>query len=253
MAEDLWKLRKRRGMTISQLANKAGVPALSIQEYEQGQPVRVADLGRLAKALFVDEFEIKIQSDPKPAGKPPKPAAPPVQEEKPAAPAPQKATPPRPPSPAKPTQISHLLELAKKLGQDEADVQKAAQEAVGKPLDQLSLVEARQLLYTYTEQIKEKRAVEEASRPEGTRRRRAQLPEGIDEFELNYLQSCQESGDVLAFHLLNGKTFTGRVIGFSAYQIMIDQGDNTEITLQKLALAYYLRTTSGAQEEGAGA
>lgn len=251
MAEDLWKLRKRRGMSISQLANKSGVPALSIQEYEQGKAVRVADLGRLAKALFVDEFDIKIQSDPKPAGKPRQPEAP-------APPPEKKAPPPAPPQnkakpqpaktqpaktqPAKPTQISHLLELANKLGQNEADVQKAAQEAVGKPLNELSLTEARQLLHEYTEQIKEQNATEEANRPEGTRRKRAQLPEGIDEFELNYLESCRESGDAVTFYLLNGKTFTGRVIGFSPYQIMIDQGNGTEVTLHKLALAYYTRT-----------
>jgi transcriptional regulator with XRE-family HTH domain len=248
MAEDLWKLRKRRGMSISQLASKAGVPALSIQEYEQGHPVRVADLGRLAKALFVDEFEIKIQSDPKPAGKP---AASPAPEEKPTAPPPKKTAPAPPPSPAKPTQISHLMELARKLGQDEADVQAAAQETEGKPLDQLSLTEARQLLHIYTEKIKEQKTVAEIQRPDGTRRKRAHLPEGVDEFELKYLESCRESGDMLTFHLLNGKTFTGRVIGFSPYQIMITQDDGTEITLHKLALAYYLRPAPEKTDEEA--
>lgn len=255
MAEDLWKLRKRRGMSISQLANKSGVPALSIQEYEQGKSVRVADLGRLAKALFVDEFEIKIQSDPKPAGKP-KPETPapaPAKQEPPPEKPEKKAKQPQPQPPAKPTQISHLLELASKLGQDEEAVQNTAQETVGKPLEELSLVEARQLLYQYTEQIKEQKAAEEANRPEGTRRKRAQLPEGIDEYELNYLESCQESGDSLTFHLLNGKTFTGRVIGFSPYQIMIDPGDGAEITLQKMALAYYMRSTAPEPAEEASA
>lgn len=250
MAEDLWKLRKRRGMTVSQLANKAGVPALSIQEYEQGQPVRMADLSRLAKALFVDEFDIKIQSDPKPAGKPrrppePLPSAP--------APAPVPSVPPEPKQkaasppvkPARPTQVTHLLDLARKLGQDEQMVEEVA----GKPLDELSLAEARQLLHDYTAEIKAQKEEAEANRPDGTRRKRAQLPEGIDDFELNYLAECRESGDEVSFHLLSGKVFTGRVIGFSPYHIIIDEGNGTETTLHKLALAYYTRTTAPKEAE----
>ncbi|MER3514040.1 MAG: XRE family transcriptional regulator, partial [Chloroflexota bacterium] len=54
MAEDLWKLRQRKGMTVQQLAAKSGIPVAVIQEYEAGKrPIRSADLPKLARALFV--------------------------------------------------------------------------------------------------------------------------------------------------------------------------------------------------------
>jgi transcriptional regulator with XRE-family HTH domain len=254
MAEDLWNLRKRRGMTVKQLANKSGVPALSIEEYERGEPIRIADLARLARALFVDEFDIKIQSDPKPdapAPRPPHPErtrpqetptqtrpTPPARPPKPSKPAPNK-----PAVMARPTQIEHLMNLAELLGEDEAAVLATA----GKPLDQLNRQEASQLLKQYQERVKEYRLQEEENRPPGTRRKRAHLPEGIDEFELNYLRQCQEAGDQLSFTLLNGQSFTGRVQGFSPYFITIEQPDGTETNIHKLALAYYQRRPAGEE------
>ena len=235
MAEDLWKLRKKRGMTVKQLANKSGVPAFSIHEYEHGQPIRIADLARLAKALFVDEIDIKIQSDPMQTAKsaPAQEAARPAKEEpekKRAAPKPKP-----PPPPASPGQINHLLNLGRALDEDEEAVTQAA----GKPLTELTRVEIKPLLKEYTERAATAKSAEEALRPDGTRRTRAHLPEAVDEFELQYLQERQEQGELVTFKLLSGEELTGKIIGFSPYQIMIEQRDQSEATINKLALVYY--------------
>lgn len=60
MSSNLWDLRKRRKMTVKQLAAKSGVLAKSIYAYEAGDPIKIADLGRLARVLYVDKTEIKI-------------------------------------------------------------------------------------------------------------------------------------------------------------------------------------------------
>ena len=66
MQQDLWKLRQQSRLTINELAANSEVPALSIYEYEQGRPIRSADLPKLAQALNVAEADIKPQSEPKP-------------------------------------------------------------------------------------------------------------------------------------------------------------------------------------------
>jgi transcriptional regulator with XRE-family HTH domain/sRNA-binding regulator protein Hfq len=239
MAEDLWKLRKKRGLTIKELANRSGVPAVSIHEYEHGRPVRLADLSRLAKALFVDELEIKIRSDPpaEPAEEtlkpPPQPAeVKPATESRPDG---KKSVAPGKHQPATPNQITHLLQLAELLGEDEEAVSSAA----GKPLESLSRAEMKPLLATYMKRAQEYKAAHEELRPDGTRRRRGHLPEAVDEFELQYLQARQECGEIVSFKLLNGEQMEGRVIGFSPYHILIAQDDQSEVTIHKLALAYY--------------
>jgi sRNA-binding regulator protein Hfq len=136
---------------------------------------------------------------------------------------------------ARPTQIEHLLNLAKIVGDDEAVLVASA----GKPLQELTLAEVRQLLGEYHQKVADYKQLDESERPAGTRRRRASLPEGIDEYEQNYLTACQAAGDVLHFVLLNGEELTGRVTGYSPYFITILQPDGRETTLHKLALAYY--------------
>ncbi|MCI0399579.1 MAG: helix-turn-helix domain-containing protein [Chloroflexi bacterium] len=237
MAEDLWNLRKHRKMTVKQLSAKSGVPAASIYEYERGQPVRAADIARLAKALFIKESELKVKSDPVPKESKQAPSP----QERPAAEAPPKPRPPRrPPQPlqmARPSQVDHLRQIAAKLGQAENDLVAR----LGKPLEELTLAEARQWLGVYTQEVVAFNQMEEQERPAGTRRKRAYLPEAVDSFELDYLTNCQETGDTLTFTLLNGQVFTGRVVGFSPYTITIQPEDGQEVTIHKLALAYYQR------------
>ncbi len=250
MAKNLWELRTERHMTVKQLAGKAGISASDIYAYEGGMLIPTAIRSRLAKALYVDQFEIKAQSDPKPKQqneRQPKSAAPErlVAQQRPASTT--TTTPPKPaarkqpaPRPVRESQIKHLLALAGKMGQDET----AVTETIGRPLTELTEREAGRWLTQYTEELKvfkAKRAAEaESERPPNTRRTRHHLPEGVDEFEFNYLTARQEAEDLIAFKLFDGTELNGRIIGFSPYNITIAQPDGTETTIQKLALAYYI-------------
>jgi len=60
-------LREQKKMSVAALANRAGLPIGLILEYESGQrAVDPRHLGRLARALYVEESEIRLQSDPRP-------------------------------------------------------------------------------------------------------------------------------------------------------------------------------------------
>jgi transcriptional regulator with XRE-family HTH domain len=243
MPEPLWKIRQRKGMSVNQLAAKSGVPAISISEYESGQSIRSADLPKLAKALYVEEWDIEIKCSPPSRGGPaaaqpaarattpqPKPARSPAAR---AAPS---------PLPARPSQIEHLLNLTTR---HFAKDRTALENELDKPLESLSRREASQLLNQYQRLLAEARTTE---LPDGERakRRRAYLPEGVDAFELDYLTNLQDSEALLQFSLFDGHGLEGTIKGFSPYSITIREKETgDEITLQKLAIAYY-RITSGA-------
>ncbi len=258
MSNNLWELRKQRNLTVKQLAAKSGIPAKNIYAYEAGEQVKMADLERLAKALFVNKAEIKFQSDPIPKAKPEPPQAKSARPAKPpqaraetpltSAPEPEKrqGKSPQPPQLATEGQLAHLNALINKLGLEET----AVIAHHGKPLDQLTFTEARQLLKTYEKDVKAQRVRQLGERPPGTRRERATVPEGVDEFEFGYLQARQEAGDEVTFTLFDETIFTGRIIGFSPYTITIQQADGSETTLYKLALAYY-QVAPGVVEEAA--
>ncbi|MFO7683127.1 MAG: helix-turn-helix transcriptional regulator [Chloroflexota bacterium] len=243
MAQNLWELRQIKRMTVKQLAGKSGIKTDRIYAYENGEPIKMADLDKLAKALFVNKNEIKIQSDPmqkkKPA--PPQQAVAAPAAPKPAAPSapPAKQPPTKKPPAAKPTQttsasegqLDYLRVLIAKLNEDET----AVSERLGKPLEELAFPEARQLLNTYHKAYKAR----QDQRPPDTRRKRGHLPEVVDDFEIKYLQTQQEAGTVITFTLFDKTEFSGRIIGFSPYNITIQQADDSEVTIQKLALAYY--------------
>jgi transcriptional regulator with XRE-family HTH domain len=236
MPEPLWKIRERKGLSVNQLAAKSGVPAISISEYEAGRAIRSADVPRLAKALYVEEWEIELQSEsrPKPKGAPSPSAAPREQKarEKPKV---------RPlPSPARLTQIEHLLSLTTR----HFDKGRAAlEEEVGKPLEEMTRSEASKLLRRYQQSLAETLSADNAGEVRG-KRKRAYLPEGVDEFEQKYLSTQQESDALILFTLFDGRELSGYVIGFGPYSItMREEQTGEEITLQKLAIAYY-RTIS---------
>lgn len=245
--EDLWRIRQRKQMSVSELSAKSGVPARRIQEYEAGKrPITASDLPRLARALYVEEWEIKPLSDPIPQPKPEKPKVPaptprpPQPAAPPAPPALKPAHPKAPPKrkavltqrPARPTQIEHLRQLAAKLSLDEATLEAR----VGKPLANLTSAEASALLKGL------QKALAEAA-PDRVRgkRRRPYLPEAVDAFEYRYLQACQDEGALLTFVLFDGQRMEGRVVGFSPYTITIQTPSGDEVTLRKLAIAYYRR------------
>jgi len=281
MPEDLWKIRQRKKMTIAQLAAKSGVPALSIQEYESGKvPIRAADLPRLARALFVREEDIKLRSSPPPRKEPRK--APrkrkkreempvregqiahierllralgktrqefesrlgrsmdslTVQEAKDLLKLLQKQLRERrAQEPARETQITHLLGLMRNLGLSQVEVERE----IGKPLEQLTRFEARQLLNKYQRMMTARRGPVDKA----VDRKRAHLPEAVDGFECTYLTRQMEDQALMRFTLFDGTTFTGRIIGFGTYNITIrEEGTGEQVTLQKLAIAYYRRLSS---------
>lgn len=85
----------------------------------------------------------------------------------------------------------------------------------------------------------QKRIVEEhPTRPKG-KRQRPYLPESVDEFEFRYLTMVQEQALQLDFKLFDGSEVSGQIIGFSPYAITIREPAGTEVTIQKLAIAYY--------------
>lgn len=233
MTKNLWELRQRKKMTVKQLASRSGVKAGNIYAYESGDPIRMADLEKLAKALYVNSNDIKIQSDPVPSQK--KKTAPVPSAAAPKTKTPQTAEKPAPSKQAKQSppategQIKHLLDLAKKLGHVEADVS----QRIGKPLNELTSPEAKTWLLTYTKEC-------QSLRPDDTRVKRTYLPESVDTFELNYLTQQQAAKTIMAFTLLDKTQFNGFIVGFSPYAITIEQADGTQVTMQKLALAYYM-------------
>lgn len=230
MPENLWEIRRRKKMKVRDLAAKSGVPASLIHQYEAGEkPISQAHLRQFARALIVDTWDIKAVSDPKPRAEraPGRPRPP--REPRPS----QKPRPPRPPAPVRPTQIEHLLNLTQRF----SDVDRASLEAqAGKSLEELTQKEASELLKQLQERIRQ----EQPPRPKQPfDRRRAYLPEGIDEFELKYLTAAQEATDVLNVTLIDGNQLEGQIVGFSPYTITLGQPDGGEITVNKLAIAYY--------------
>lgn len=244
MPEPLWKIRQRKGMNVNQLAAKSGVPAISIIEYEAGHSIRSADLPKLAKALYVEEWDIEIQSKARPkAERPRKPSPDRPKDAKPPA-AKKRAPPPL----ARPSQIEHLLTLTThNFDKDRA----ALEEEVGKPLEELTRPEASDLLKQYQKLLAESRPTMLPGEAR-SKRKRAYLPEGVDEFELQYLTAQQETGARLRFTLFDGRDVSGHIIGFSPYSITIkEESSGDEVTLQKLAIAYY-RVVAGAQASETG-
>jgi transcriptional regulator with XRE-family HTH domain len=230
MQQDLWRLRFQKRWTINDLSDRSGVPGLSIFEYDQGQTIRSADLPKLAEALGVEPDEIKLQSSPKP--RKPRGRAKRTRSDRP------KKSPP--PKPASETQISHLVALAVKLGETRADVEKK----IGNPLEKLNRKEISKWLTQYTDRIKERKQ-KIADDPAGTKRWRAHLPEGVDSFELHYLQDQKRAKAEITFTLFNDKEFTGRILGFGPYNITVRTKDGEDVTLQKLAIAYYSVASTG--------
>ncbi|NKQ35257.1 MAG: helix-turn-helix transcriptional regulator [Chloroflexi bacterium] len=261
MAENLWALRKKRNMKVGQLASKSGIPAKQIIAYEKGERIKVAHKARLARALFIDQEEIKWESEPEQKKKPkpkPKPAPKTKPTAKPAQNTTKASAPPKKirktPAmlPARPTQLEYLRNLLDKLGIEET----AVAEEIGKPLDELNQGQAGRLLSEYTRQWTEYRK----AHPPGTlgiadnQGKRAILPEGIDRFEYEYLEARQEAGDILTFTLFDGSVKHGRILGFTPYFITIQEENGDETTIQRLALAYYTRAAGeGAAETEAEA
>ena len=146
---------------------------------------------------------------------------------------PRKKTGPRrrqPTAPARPSQIEHLKGLLIRLDMSGDDLLRLA----GKPLSMLSRKEAAQLLTTCQTMLAERKP----PRPKG-KRRRPYLPESVDEHELVYLTEVQVSKRDMHLTLFNGDNLQGKLLGFSPYALTLSKDDGQEVTVAKLAIAYY--------------
>jgi transcriptional regulator with XRE-family HTH domain len=239
VAENLWALREQKKLSVAALANRAGLPIGLIIEYESGQrSIDPRHLGRLARALYVEESDIKLTADRRPPSSAPTAPREPTHEAAPS-PAPRPPSkgrervprakaPPRPPAPARPSQIAYLEGLLKRLNRTAADLEAE----IGKPLAELDRPTASELI---------KRLQAEAAQVKGVNRHRAYLPESVDAYEAQYLSTVQEQKQTLRFTLFDGSTVSGQVTGFSPYNITVLQADGSETTLNKLALVSYPR------------
>lgn len=257
MSENLWALREQKRLSVATLASRAGLPIGAIMEYESGtRSIDPRHLSRLARALYVEEAEIRLRSDPRPGGSqvqkqelPQEPAstsamassspaansrAPdqPVARQRIARP-PRPVSEARPPAPARASQIAHLEDLAQRLGKDRATLEAE----LGRPLEQLNRLEASTLL------VKLQTEIRTAPTPD---RHRAYLPEAVDQYELQYLTAAKDVGSLLYFTLFDGSNVEGQVAGFGPYNITVRLADGSELTLNKLAVATY-RLLPGAQ------
>jgi hypothetical protein len=64
----------------------------------------------------------------------------------------------------------------------------------------------------------------------------AYLPEAVDQYEHRYLTAAMAEERQLRFALFDGSTVEGQIVGFGPYNITIRAADDTELTLNKLAL-----------------
>lgn len=250
MAENLWALREQKKLSVAMLASRAGLPIGLIMQYESGQrSIDPRHIPRLARALYVEDSDIKLQSDPRPGSapmerQPRRPEKNLLAAEKAEGPArprekpvrqPRPAPAPRPPAMARPSQIAHLTDLLTHMGRSTADLEKE----LGKPLTELNRREASQLLFKLQNALREGLVAD---------RRRAYLPEAVDQFEYRYLTAASEEGAVLRFNLFDGSTVTGPIVGFSPYTITVRLENGDELTLNKLALVSYQKLARSGGE-----
>jgi hypothetical protein len=145
---------------------------------------------------------------------------------------------PKPPVPARPSQLAHLQTLLTKLHRTQAELEAE----IGKPVAELDRVAMSGVLKGLQEQI----------RGQTAERHRAYLPESVDAFEAQYLTAAQEAGDMLRFALFDGQSVEGQVIGFGPYSITIRTADAAERTINKLAIVSYTKAAgpAGRKEPG---
>lgn len=260
MAENLWALREQKRMSVATLASRAGLPIGLIMEYEAGlRSVDPRHLNRLARALYVEETDIRMRGEPRPGATPLEPPAerseqlsrppvrPPAREPTSNAPAapeqgsrvrmargPRIGVEPKPPAPARPSQLTHLNDLIFRLGLN----RDAVEAEMGKPLAEMNRLEASSLLARFQTQMRSAAIVD---------RHRAYLPEAVDQYELHYLTALRDSRAPVHFVLFDGSSVDGRISGFGPYQITVVPEDGSELTLNKLAVVSYRRAASGEE------
>jgi transcriptional regulator with XRE-family HTH domain len=133
-------------------------------------------------------------------------------------------------APARQSQLDHLKTLLVRLEMSGDELLRLA----GKPLSMLNRKEAAELLTTCQNMLAERKP----EKPKG-KRQRPYLPESVDEHELLYLTRLQLEKRPMQLTLFNGDSLGGTLLGFSPYALTLADGDGREVTVQKLAIAYY--------------
>ena len=145
-------------------------------------------------------------------------------------------------APARPSQLEHLKTLLLRLEMSGDDLLRLA----GKPLSMLNRKEAAELLTTCQGMIAQRKPPKAKGK-----RQRPYLPESVDEHELIYLTEVQLDKRDLRLTLFNGQTVEGKLQGFSPYALTLSKADGEEVTVQKLAIAYYETEPALAKVAGA--
>ncbi len=253
-------IRERKGMTVAQLAGKTSISIRTLQAYEAGERgIAPDDLRKLSRVLYVSTADLLQPSEgqsPSPPPPPsPRPIAPAVEltpqptppPRPPIAPSPEpvrrtqvdgnrtpRPTPtaprparepraPKPPGPATAGQIEQIRHLARRMGIDEPSLV----ERFGAPLESLDHTAARAAITSLRTEMEES----------GTWQPR--VAEGPDQ-EGEYLRKLREHGIPIEILLINGERFAGRISDFTPYVIQIrDRTNGEEVTVRKLAIAYY--------------
>src|SRR5437870_2839279 len=123
----LRSIRERKGLTVGQLAARASIPSRVLTEYEEGrQPIPLPHAKLLAKALWVQMEDLLPAAG----------TAPPTPDSRRRPPRPLAA----PPKNISEGQIEELMRLAARLEIEQAKVE----ESMGKPIQALSRVEAKE-------------------------------------------------------------------------------------------------------------
>jgi sRNA-binding regulator protein Hfq len=128
----------------------------------------------------------------------------------------------RAPGPATKGQLDQIHNLARRMGLAEAEVE----ERVGAPLNSLDHLSARGAISKLRQQLEES----------GTWQPR--VGEGTDQ-EGAYLGKLRDCGVELVAHLINGQRVEGTIVDFTPYTVRLRGGDGDEVTVRKLAIAYY--------------
>jgi sRNA-binding regulator protein Hfq len=114
------------------------------------------------------------------------------------------------------------------------------EETIGKPVSQLTRIEAK-------DWIKRLRLMADEIAPSG-RVRFGQWPGTKEDQEAAYLGAQREAGTQFEFKLFNGESYSGKIVDYTPYTITIEINGGQEMVLRKLAIMYY-RQAPGAHTD----
>ena len=268
----LRSIRDQKGLTVAQLAGKTSISIRTLQSYEAGEKAILPDdLRKLSRILLASPTDILRQPATPPTPPPApvaipvpaetvapvtlrvaQPAPPPPEMDKPAiqrpllppsrprpilravddAPralprprpvrAPREVRPPRPPGPSTAGQQEQIRQLARRMGLDDDTLA----ERLSGPLASLDHSAARDAI------ARLRREMEES----GTWQPR--VGEGPDQ-EAEYLGKVRDRQMLLDVRLIDGTEVSGTIVDFTSYVIRLRREDGVEISVRKLAMAYY--------------